>query len=97
MNGPHSAAQKYVFEREQERADLFDIPKFARYDEFKGQAIFAGIRKVDGHKLALLERGGEIQVLPIDDATANRLKGILPGSAVVVTSKGFIKTKGRSR
>ncbi len=97
LGGPLSAAQKYVFEREQELADLFDIPKFARYDGFEGQANFAGIRKVDGQKLAFLESGGKVQVLPIDEATARRLQRVVPGTPVTVTSQGLIRTKGRSR
>jgi len=52
---------------------------------------------VDGQLLALLKRSEEVMVLPIDDATARRLKRIAVGDTVTVTADGSIKTKGRSR
>jgi hypothetical protein len=97
LAAPLAAADKYVFEREQTRARCSDIPKHHRYDGFQGPAVFAGIRKVDGHSLAMLRLGEEVMVLPIDEATARRLKRLAPGTAVSVTSQGSIKKKGRSR
>ena len=48
--------------------------------------------------LALLKRGEEVMVMPIDQATARRLTRIAVGDAVSITAKGSIKTsKGRSR
>lgn len=93
-----TAADKYIAEREAKRLRLFDIPKHTRYNQGNdGAAAFAGIRQVEGHALALLKRGEEIMVLPVDDATARRLKRVAVGEAVTVTLKGSIKTKGRSR
>jgi len=93
-----AAAAKYIAEREQKRALGFDIPKHISYTEGNDRAaVYAGIRQVDGQALALLKHGDEVQVLPVDEATARRLKRVPVGSQVGVTSKGAIKTKGRSR
>jgi hypothetical protein len=92
------AAEKYISEREQKRAQLFDIPKHARYTAEKERtALYAGLRQIDGQALALLRQGEEVHVLPVDEATARRLKRIPLGTQIVVTAKGAIKTKGRSR
>ena len=93
-----AAADKYIAEREATRLKVFDIPKHTRYNQGNdGVAAFAGIRQVEGQALALLKRGEEVMVLPVDDATARRLKRVAVGEAVTVTPKGSIKTKGRSR
>jgi hypothetical protein len=93
-----AAADNYIAEREKTRLKLLDIPKHTRYNDDKdGVAAFAGIRQVEGQLLALLKRSEEIMVLPIDDATARRLKRIAVGESVTVTANGAIKTKGRSR
>lgn len=92
-----SSSAKYVFEREQTRMTIADIPKHKVYDGFQGDARFAGLRTVDGQALALLDCGGEIMVAAIDDATARRLKRIPRGGPVMVGKNGAIKSKGRSR
>ena len=93
-----AAADKYIAEREATRLKVFDIPKHTRYNHGNdGAAAFAGIRQIEGQALVLLKRGEEVMVLPIDDATARRLKRVAVGEAVTVTPKGSIKTKGRSR
>jgi hypothetical protein len=104
LSGPGSvtdgraAADSYIAEREKTRLKVLDIPKHTRYNDDKdGAAAFAGIRQVEGQLLALLQRREEIMVLPIDDATARRLKRIAVGESVTVTADGSIKTKGRSR
>jgi hypothetical protein len=91
------AADQYIVEREQKRLKGFDIPKHAHYHEHDGPAEFAGIRHIGGQTLALLRHGGEIMVLPIDDAAARRLKRLAVGDAVAMTAQGSIRTKGRSR
>jgi hypothetical protein len=93
-----TAADKYIAEREQKRAKLFDIPKHIRYN-FTNDAtvLFGGLRQIDGQALALLKQGEEVIVLPVDDATARRLKRVTVGEQIGVTAKGAIKTKGRSR
>lgn len=95
-----AAADKYIAEREASRLKMFDIPKHARYNQDNDGATaftFAGVRQIEGQALALLKRGNEIKVLPVDDATTRRLKRVAVGDAVTVTEKGSIKTKGRSR
>jgi len=94
----YSAADKYIAEREEKRLKIFDIKKHTRYNHYnEGIVSFAGIRQVEGQALALLGHGDEVMVLPIDDATARRLKRISVGDDVTVMLNGSIKTKGRSR
>jgi hypothetical protein len=92
------ATDKYVTEREQKRLRFFDIPKHVRYTSVNaGTASYAGIRKVDGECLALLRQRDEVLVLPVDEATASRLRRLKTGAQVSVSSQGVIKKKGRSR
>ena len=92
------AADKYIAEREAKRLKGFDIPKHSRYTAGEGALTFQGTRNVEGQPLALLKRGEEVMVMPIDQATARRLTRIAVGDAVSITAKGSIKTsKGRSR
>lgn len=92
------AMDKYIAEREGKRLKGFDIPKHSRYTAGDGALSFAGMRNVEGQTLALVKRGDDVLVMPIDQATANRLKRIAVGDAVSITPKGSIKTsKGRSR
>lgn len=89
---------KYIAEREGKRLKGFDIPKHSRYTAGDGALSFAGMRNVEGQTLALVKRGDDVLVMPIDQATANRLKRIAVGDAVSLTPRGSIKTsKGRSR
>jgi hypothetical protein len=93
-----AAADKYIAEREAMRLKIFDIPKHTRYNQVNdGASAFAGIRQVEGQTLALLKHGEEVMVLPVDDATARRLKRVAVGDVVTMTPKGSIKTEGRSR
>ena len=92
------AADKYIIEREQKRCNGFDIPKHSRYNFTNDiSAGFAGIRRIDGQALALLEKDEQVFVLPVDDTTARRLKRVSVGQQLSVNAQGVIKTKGRSR
>ncbi len=91
-------ADKYIKEREGKRAKGFDIPKHSRYNSQDDTLVYSGTRSVDGQSLALLNRADEILVLPIDKATAQRLKHVRIGEVVTVTPKGSVKMmKGKSR
>lgn len=93
-----TAMDKHIAEREQKPLKVFDISNNGGYnDRDAGPASFAGIRYVEGAALALLKRGEEVMVLPIDAATERRMKCLAIGDPVTVTFKGAIKTKGRSR
>lgn len=95
---PQSAADKYVAERASKRIKGFDIPNHRSYTEAdKGAALFAGTRQVDGETLVLLKRDEEIIVLPVDAATARRIKRYSLGDAVTLNGKGVVTKKGRSR
>lgn len=92
-----AAVDKYIAEREEKRLQLFVIPKHRRYNENdSGAAIYAGSRQIDGHSLALLKRGEEVMVLPIDEATARRMQRLALGDPVTVT-QGSVRMPGRSR
>lgn len=100
VSAEHRAAvASYISERESKRLKGFDIPKHSRYNGEIGEFAHAGIRTVDGQALALLKRDDQVFVLPIDAATANRLKRAKIGDPVTVDGKGFVKRKpkGRSR
>ncbi|EKF73381.1 conjugal transfer relaxase TraI [Alcanivorax hongdengensis A-11-3] len=93
-----SAADKYIAEREAKRLKGFDIPKHSRYTNQDGAVTYGGTRNVQGQSLALLNRGDEVLVLPIDKATAQRMKRVRIGEAVTVTPQGSLKrSRGRSR
>lgn len=93
-----NAADKYIAEREVKRLKGFDIPKHSRYTNQDGAVTYGGTRNVQGQSLALLNRGDEVLVLPIDKATAQRMKRVRIGEAVTVTPQGSLKrSKGRSR
>jgi hypothetical protein len=93
-----AAAEKYIAERENKRLILDDIPNHTLYNYINdGVSVFVGTRQVDKQFLALLKNGDAVMVLPIDEATARRLKRIAVGDTITVTINGSIKTKGRSR
>ena len=93
-----AAAAKFIAEREDKRLKGFDIKKHSRYTGVAGSiATYAGTRSSDGHFLALFKRGEGVEVLPIDPATARKLKRVALGDVVTITAQGRVKTKGRSR
>jgi len=95
---PLSSAEKYINEREQKRQNGFDIPKHRGYNvSDTGEASLAGVRHIDGQGLALLRKGEEIVVMPIDAATTRRMERLSVGSTVTVTDSGTLRAKGRSR
>lgn len=93
-----SATDKYIAERASKIAKGFDIPNHRHYTEAdKGAALFAGTRLIEGETLALLKRDEEIIVLPVDAATARRIKRYALGDAVTLNGKGAVTKKGRGR
>lgn len=89
---------KYIAEREEKRQKGFALPKYVRYTTVDGTLAFAGVRQVDGQVLALLKRGDEVIVMPVDRASAQRLTRLALGDRLTVTPKGSLKTShGRSR
>lgn len=98
VTGGPGAADKYIAERMAMQVIILDIPNHIRYDKgHEGPAAYAGTRWVEGQALALLKRGEEVLVMPVDDATARRLKRVAVGDVVTITLSGSVKTKGRSR
>ena len=93
-----AAVDKYIAKREAKRKKIFDIPKHFRYSVGDGTLTFQGCRNVDGQALALLQRGDEVMVMPVDQLMARHLRRIALGDAVSITAQGSIKTsKGRGR
>ena len=96
----YAAADAYIAEREAKRARGLDVPRYARYTAGTGPLTYAGIRNVDGQALALLERGDEVLVMPIDPVTAQRLSRTARGAPARVNANASISTgtgRGRSR
>lgn len=91
-------AQTYIAEREGKRAEGFDIPKHRLYTSGDdGVATYAGVRRIEGQHLALLRRGEEVIVLPVNEATARRIQRKKVGDQVTLGAGGAITTRGRSR
>lgn len=98
LSAGHIAASQYIAEREMKRFKTMDIPKYNHYTaQQAGVVAFAGMRQTGEQTLALLQRGDDVLVLPIDETTARRLKRVDVGSAISVTPQGVLRTKGRSR
>lgn len=87
------AAMKYVDERNKKRLSIIDISKHRLYNDDVGNALFAGIRHVDGHTLALLRCDSDIVVMPITRVVADRLKRLLLGAELVIEKNGVIKKR----
>jgi len=82
------AVGKFVAERDSKRIYIDDIPKYRRYTEsVETPGRYAGTRSVDGQILALLQREDAVDVLPIDAATALRLKRFRIGDAITVAPR----------
>ncbi|HGU7323854.1 TPA: TraI/MobA(P) family conjugative relaxase [Legionella pneumophila] len=92
------AADKYIAERELKRQKIANIPLHRRYHSSdEGLVRFVGLRHVEQEPLALLQRGEHIIVLPIDAATARRMKHLSIGADLTLGSNGVVRLRGRSR
>lgn len=92
-----SAAEKYIAEREAKRAAGMDIPKHRPFEAGEIPLSYAGTREVEGQKMALLRRGDEIMVLPIDATSAARAARLAIGDRIEIGADGTVKGRGRSR
>ena len=94
---PLRAAEKYISEREGKRQQGMDIPKHRPFEAGDAPLSYAGIRKVDGQTLALLDRGDERMVLPIDATSEARATRMKIGDPIQIAADGTIRSRGRSR
>ena len=94
---PGQAADKYIAERNSKRANGIDIAEHIRYTNKAGAVTYGGARTVEGQALALLKHAHEVLVLPVDQATARRMKRLRIGEAVTVTPRGSLKKLGRRK
>jgi hypothetical protein len=101
---PNVHADAYITEREEKRLKGIDLPKHRHYRQGdEGNASYAGTRQVGGQFLALLKKGDEIIVMPIDGTTANRMSRLKRGDLLTLKLDGSISAvntitrKGRSR
>ena len=79
------AIGKFIAERDAKRSCIDDIPKYRRFIEtVETSGHYAGTRSIDGQLLALLQREDAVDVIPIDAATALRLKRFRIGDAITV-------------
>ena len=94
---PNKAADKYIAERNAKRDNGINIEKHIRYTNKTGTMTYGGARTVEGQTLALLKHASEVLVLPVDQATARRMKHLRIGQAVTVTPRGSLKKSGRRK
>jgi D-lyxose ketol-isomerase len=95
---PKQAAENYIAEREEKRMKGIDIPLHRHYKQGdEGSTSYAGTRQVGGHSLALLKKGDDMIVMPVDEATANRISRLKVGDQITLKPDGSITRKGRSR
>lgn len=94
---PGQAADKYIAERNSKRNDGIDIAKHIRYTNKADAVTYGGARTVEGQALALLNHGHEVLVLPVDQATARRMRRLQIGEAVTITPRGSLKKSARKR
>lgn len=92
-----AAAEKYIAEREAKRVAGMDIPKHRPFEAGDVPLSYAGTREVEGQKMALLKRGDEILVLPIDATSAARAARLAIGDKIEIAADGTVKGRGRSR
>jgi hypothetical protein len=92
-----NAAEKYIAEREAKRQTGMDIPKHRPFEAGDIPLSYGGTREVEGQKLALLKRGDEIMVLPIDATSAARAAKLAIGDKIEIATDGTVKGRGRSR
>ena len=75
-----------------------DIPLHRHYQQGdEGSAAYAGTRQIGGYSLALLKKGDAIIVMPVDEATANRISRLKVGEQINLKPDGSMTRKGRSR
>lgn len=91
------AAEAYIAERETKRQIGMDIPKHRPFEASDVPLSYAGTREVEGQKMALLKRGNEIMVLPIDATSAARAARLAIGDPIEIATDGTVKGRGRSR
>ncbi len=95
-----AAVKKYVSEREEKRKKGFDISKHLRYNGESENLSFAGLRKIDSEDLALIKSGDSVLVMPVNSATANRLRRVKIGQQLLINERGGIQSgsgRGKSR
>lgn len=95
-----AAMDKYISERESKREKGVDISKHLRYNGESENLNFAGLRKIDNQDLALIKNGDSVLVMPINSATASRLKRVKIGQPLSITDRGAIQAgsgRGKSR
>jgi hypothetical protein len=95
---PNQAAENYIAEREEKRMKGINIPLHRNYKQGdEGSTSYAGTRQVGGHSLALLKKGDDMIVMPVDEATANRISRIKVGDKLTLNPDGSITRKGIRR
>lgn len=88
---PSEAVDKYIAERNEKSKYINDIPLHKHYNlSDKNKAYFNGVRRINDQYMALLERDNCIEVIPISEYTANRLKNRSKGEHIQVSVSGKI-------
>jgi len=87
------AVEKFVAHR---ATSQIERPTYAPYKAGEGALAFAGLRRVEGFTLALLQRGNETLVLPLDEGSEEAAHKLRAGEAVTVEKARQVKaSRGR--
>ncbi len=92
-----NAVSQYIAEREEKRQRGMDIPKHRPFEAGDGPLFYAGTRRIEGQALALLDRGDERLVLPIDATSEARVARMKIGDRIEIANDGTVKSRGRRR
>jgi hypothetical protein len=88
------AAEAYINERNAKRSTMADVREHVHYTGVTESIIFAGARTIQGHRLALFERGDVIVVKSIDDDEAAALPKHR-GKVVQIVDGRIVRSRGR--
>jgi hypothetical protein len=91
------AAEQYIDEMERKRKADRSIRRHLLFSGAQRTLTLAGTRTVAGQGLALLRDGADMLVMPVDDATLQRLEHQPAGARLDVSERGIAKLRGRSR
>ena len=92
------AVDNYISEREEKRMKGISIPLHRHYRQGdEGSTTYAGTRQIGGHSMALLKKEEDIIVMPVDEATANRISRLKVGETLTLKPDGSMTRKARSR
>ncbi|MBS0156797.1 MAG: relaxase/mobilization nuclease domain-containing protein [Nitrospira sp.] len=96
---PSEAVLRQIAERERKRLQVIRTPTVRRFEERDhGLVQFGSVEKIKDGYVALVHRQDETLVLPVDEATYERLQSFTRGRTLHLNASGAIRLgKGRRR